>query len=97
IGPLAEIAHDAGHTVVGSDLAETLMTPELRKKGITVTIGQDGSFLRDYHEKTPLNRFVHTSALPATHPELLLAKELGIRTGKRDEFLAEFIKEHNLK
>lgn len=97
IGPLAEIAHDAGHTVVGSDVAETLMTPELRNKGITVNIGQDGSFLRESHAKTPLDWYVHTSALPANHPELLLAKELGIRTGKRDEFLAEFIKEHNLK
>ncbi|MCD8561853.1 hypothetical protein LRY29_02210 [Candidatus Saccharibacteria bacterium] len=40
---------------------------------------------------------MHTAALPADHPELVLAKELGIRTAKRDEFLAAFIKEHHLK
>lgn len=97
IGPLAEIAHDAGHGVVGSDIADSRITHELRSKGIAVNIGQDGSFLRKCHENTPLDWYIHTSALPATHPELLLAKELGIRTGKRDEFLAEFIKEHNLK
>ncbi len=97
IGPLAEIAKDAGHTVVGSDLAESLVTEELRKAGIEITIGQDGSFLRACHEATPLDWFVYTAALPADHPELLLARELGIRTGKRDEFLAEFIAQHNLK
>ncbi len=97
IGPLTEIAHDAGHTVVGSDLAESLLTHELREKGISITIGQDGSFLRSYHQETPLDWFVYTSALPPDHPELTAAKELGIRTGKRDEFLAEFIDQHNLK
>jgi len=97
IGPLAEIAHDAGHTVTGSDLAESRVTTQLQEKGIELTIGQTGEFLRKSHETKPLDWFVHTSALPANHPELLVAKELGIRTGKRDEFLAEFIQTHNLK
>lgn len=97
IGPLAEIAHDAGHTVTGSDLADGLVTKELRAKGIELSIGQDGSFLREQHARQPFDWFVYTAALPADHPELLAAKELGIRTGKRDEFLAEFIKAHNLK
>lgn len=97
IGPLAQIAHDAGHTVFGSDLEEGLVTSELKQRGLTVTIGQDGTFLRETHTNHPLDWFVYTSALPANHPELLAAKELGIRTGKRDEFLADFIKTHNLK
>jgi len=97
IGPIAEIARDAGHTVLGSDLSESLVTEELRARGITVTIGQDGSFLRESHAKAPIDWFVYTAALPADHPELLVAQELGIRTGKRDEFLAEFISAHNLK
>lgn len=97
IGPLTEIAHDAGHTVMGSDLSETLVTNELREKGISLSIGQNGDFLRESHAKTPLDWFVYTAALPADHPEILTAKELGIRIGKRDEFLAEFIKTHNLK
>lgn len=97
IGPLAEIAHDAGHTVFGSDLGESLTTKELQERGFNLVISQDGSFLRETHAKTPLDWFVYTAALPADHPELATAKELGIRTGKRDEFLAEFIKEHNLK
>ncbi len=97
IGPLAEIARDAGHSVFGSDLAEGLTTEALQSRGISVHIGQDGSFLRDTHAQTPLDWFVYTAALPADHPELVAAKELGIRTGKRDEFLAYFLKEQNLK
>lgn len=97
IGPLAEIARDAGHTVTGSDLAEGLVTERLRAGGVAVHIGQDGSFLRQAHTTAPLDWFVYTAALPADHPELAAAKELGIRTGKRDEFLAYFLKEHSLK
>ena len=97
IGPLTQIARDAGHTVTGSDLAEGLVTNELRAAGVALTIGQDGTYLREVHAATPLDWFVYTAALPDNHPELIAAKELGIRTGKRDEFLAEFLKTHNLK
>ena len=95
IGPLAEIARDAGHTIMGSDLSESLVTEELREQGVSLAIGQDGTFLKASHEATPLDWFVYTAALPEDHPELKLAKELGIRTGKRDEFLADFLEKHN--
>jgi UDP-N-acetylmuramate--alanine ligase len=97
IGPLAEIARDAGHTVVGSDLAENLVTDHLREEGIAFSIGQDGSFLRQCHEKSTIDWFVYTAALPETHPELVAARELGLRIGKRDEFLAYVIQEKDLK
>lgn len=97
IGPLSQIARDAGHVVVGSDIERGLKTEELENNGIQIHYGQDGSFLRSMHQQTALDWFVHTAALPADHPELLAAKELGIRTGKRDEFLAYFIAEHGLK
>lgn len=97
IGPLVEIARDAGHTIMGSDLSESLITQELQSQGVTVTIGQDGSFLKASHAATPIDWFVYTSALPADHPELLLAGELGIRSSKRDEFLAYILQEKDLK
>ncbi len=97
IGPLTEIARDAGFNVIGSDLNESLVTEELRGQGVIVNIGQDGTFLQSCHNEAPLDWFVHTAALPEDHPELMLATQLGIRTGKRDEFLAEFIAERNLK
>ena len=97
IGPLAEIAHDAGHTVSGSDQQASPMTEQLAARGISVFIGQDGSQLAAVHEKMPVDWFVHTAALPENHPELTYAREHGIRTSKRDALLAEIIRQKNLK
>lgn len=97
IGPLAEIAFDAGYGVQGSDMNESLLTRELRGRGIAVNIGQNGEFLQSCHDAQPIDWFVHTAALPTDHPELVLAKKLGIKTAKRDELLAHIIKEKNLK
>src|SRR5690606_33500254 len=95
IGPLAEIARDAGHAVLGSDANEGLVTQALRKRGVALTIGQDGSFLRESHNEPPIDWFVYTAALPADHPELLLARDSGIKTGQRQEVLAARRKERN--
>ena len=98
IGPLAEIACDAGYEVLGSDLEESLMTTLLKQRGITMQIGpQSGELLRREHEATPIDWFVYTAALPHDHPELVAASELGIRAVKRDGFLAEFLHEKNLQ
>lgn len=97
IGPLAEIAHDTGYTIYGSDQQASLMTTQLEQKGMTIHIGQDGSFLKNVHAANPINWFVHTAALPHNHPELVIARELGIKTAKRDELLAHIISEKHLK
>ncbi|PKL31876.1 hypothetical protein CVV43_00270 [Candidatus Saccharibacteria bacterium HGW-Saccharibacteria-1] len=97
IGPLAEIALDAGYDIVGSDPVESLITKELRKKNITICNNQDGEFLKGYHAQKPLDWFIYTAALPSDHPELVMARELGIKTGKRDELLAYIIERKNLK
>lgn len=98
MGPLAEIARDAGYSVFGSDVEEGLMTAKLAENGIDVHIGpQDGSFLGSVHESHPIDWFVYTPAIKEDHPELVLAKKLGIPTAKRGEYLAHFIEEKNLK
>lgn len=97
IGPLAEIALDAGYGVQGSDAHESRLTKELRGRGVPVTIAQNGEFLQACHDEAPLDWFVYTSALPVDHPELVLARQLGIKTAKRDELLAHIIREKNLK
>lgn len=97
IGPLAEIAHDAGYHVQGSDQHDSLMTRELEKRGVTITLTQDGDFLEECHLRQPLDWFVYTAALPDTHPELVRARALGIRTAKRDELLAHIIADKQLK
>jgi len=97
IGPLVHIALDADYEVQGSDIVETPLTHELQGRGVAISIGQEGIFLKACHAAKPIDWFVYTSALPANHPELVLARELGIKTAKRDELLARIIKERNLK
>ena len=97
IGPLAEIASDAGYSVQGSDIHESPFTTVLGDRGVPISFTQDGAFLRECHEQSPIDWYIHTAALPADHPELLAAKSLGIKTAKRDELLAQIIKEKNLK
>lgn len=97
IGPLAEIARDGGYDVVGSDKQESFVTRELSDSGIDVLIGQDGSQIDNAHQQQPIDWFVYTSALPPDHPELAFAREHGIKASKRDDFLAHFIAEKNLK
>jgi UDP-N-acetylmuramate--alanine ligase len=97
VGPLAEIALDAGYGVAGSDLAEGLMTQQLSARKVPLAFNQSGDFLRDEHAKDPFDWFVYTAALPDNHTELVVARELGIKTAKRDELLAHIIAEKNLK
>ncbi|HUC96381.1 MAG TPA: Mur ligase domain-containing protein [Candidatus Saccharimonadales bacterium] len=97
IGPLAKIAYDAGYGVTGSDPAITPITKELTEEGVAISDNQDGSFLRTCHSQKPIDWFIYTSALPADHPELALAHELGIKTAKRDELIAYIIDDKKLK
>ncbi len=98
IGPLAELAQDAGYEIYGSDLSHGAIANELDKRGVAVSYGeQDGKFLQKCQDEGAIDWFVYTSALPADHKELALAKELGIHCSKRDEFLAELVREKGLK
>lgn len=98
MGPLALMAKSAGMTVFGSDLAGGAVTNELVEHGIKVYLGeQDGEFLKARQKDEGIDWFVHTSALPENHPELLLAKKLKLKISKRDEFLNYLIKKMKLK
>lgn len=97
IGPLAEIAHDAGYNIAGSDPVESLMTEKLKNKKIPITSSQDGKFMFEYNKNQNIDWFVYTAALPDDNPEMILAKKMGIRTSKRDELLAYIIKDKQLK
>ncbi len=90
MGPLALMAVKAGLEVSGSDLHEGAVYQELIDAGVDVKIGeQDGEFLKS-KIKDGVEWFVHTSALPDDAPELLIAREAGIRISKRDN-LTEFL------
>ena len=90
MGPLALMAKKAGTSVYGSDLHEGAIYQELKDAGIEIEIGkQDGEFLRE-KINDGVEWFVHTSALPENAPEMLVARDAGIRISKRDN-LTEFL------
>lgn len=98
MGPLALMAKDAGMEVFGSDLNEGAILPELLEHQIEVKIGaQDGRFLQQKIGDGGVDWFAYTSALPDDHPELLLAKEEGLKITKRDDLTAFLIEKLDLK
>ena len=101
IGPLAQIAHQAGYRVSGSDKRDSQYIQYLKKHGITdIHIGQDRAAIAAAHERQPIDWFVYTSALPLEDPqapELEFCKEQGIKTSKRDELLNTILREKRLK
>ena len=98
IGPLAEIAAGAGYDIFGSDTTAGLTIQKLKARGVDMKIGpQTGDFLHKIYNTQGVDWFVYTSALPEDHPELVLAKQLGIKTSKRDELLNKIIEDKNLK
>ncbi len=97
MGPLALMAKAAGFEVCGSDLAKGAIYDELVKAGIEVFIDeQNGDYLRTKLEQG-VDWFVYTSALPADHPELVVAREAGIKCTKRDDFTAFLVEKLGLK
>ncbi len=98
MGPLALMAKRAGMNVYGSDKSEGAITPELKKAGIEFELGaQDGRYLAEKTENEGIDWFVYTSALPHDHPELVMAKEKGLKVSKRDELIAKLVKDLGLK
>ena len=98
IGALADIAESAGYTIFGSDSNNSMMVEKLKKKNIDIEIGnQDGSFLKTKFIENGVDWFVYTAALPKDHPEIKMAKSLGIKITKRDELLNYIIEQKKLK
>lgn len=97
LGPLAELAQDAGHKVQGSDPTESLITKQLTERGIPINTKQDGRFMQTLHNAERIDWFVHTSALPDDHPEIIMARLLKIKVTKRDELIHYILKEKNMK
>ena len=101
IGPLAQVALQAGHQVSGSDKQMSQYIEYLKKHGIKdITIGQTQKEIATVHEKNPIDWFVYSSALTLENPdasELKYCKKQKIKTSKRDEFLNSLIKENDLK
>lgn len=101
IGPLALIAKEAGYQVSGSDAKAGSSLDYLKEHGVTdVHVGQAAEQIARVHQRSPIDWFVYSSALPKTdpdHPELRFCAQNGIKTTKRDDLLNEIIKQKALK
>ncbi|HVV66974.1 MAG TPA: Mur ligase domain-containing protein [Candidatus Saccharimonadales bacterium] len=101
IGPLAQIAHQAGYKVSGSDKQDSQYIRYLKKHGISdIHIGQTRESIAKVHDKQPIDWFVYTSALPLENPdapELVFCREQDIKASKRDELLNQILAEQKLK
>lgn len=83
---IAEVMHNLGYTVQGSDLAEGPSVERLRKRGITVHIG---------HTKQNVEGVavvVTSTAVRRTNPEVAYALEERIPVVRRAEMLAELMR-----
>jgi UDP-N-acetylmuramate--alanine ligase len=101
IGPLALIAHQAGHTVSGSDKQDSQYIHYLRDHGISdIHIGQTREQIEAAHGRQPIDWYVYSSAVIIEHPdapELQFCRDNAIRHTKRDELLSAILAEKKLK
>jgi len=70
---VAQILFDKGAIVTGSDIEDSPILEDMRKKGIKIYIGHDSKYITK-----DITRVIYTSAIPSDNPELKKAKELGI-------------------
>lgn len=98
IGPLAQITHQAGYEVSGSDQQDSQYIQYLRKHGVSdIHIGQSQDAIAAVHTVKPIDWLVYSSSIPAEHSELAYCREQGIKTSKRDELLNQIIGDKALK
>ena len=100
VGPLALIASQAGYQVSGSDGKESEYTRYLEKKGLKLWIDQSGKKMAELHTNSPIDWVISVSAITHNnpdHPELVFAREHGIRITERDAGLNEILEAKNLK
>jgi len=83
---LAELLHDQGYRVSGSDLRGGATVDRLRSLGIEVAIGHDARHVGE------ADVVVYSSAIRPTNPELVAAEERHIPVIGRAEMLAEVMR-----
>jgi UDP-N-acetylmuramate--alanine ligase len=83
---IAEVMHQLGYKVQGSDVADSYVVEKLRKAGIPVTIGHSPDNLGDAAV------VVCSSAIKEGNPEIAAAAERRLPRVRRAEMLAELLR-----
>ncbi|HEY0106151.1 MAG TPA: UDP-N-acetylmuramate--L-alanine ligase [Rhizomicrobium sp.] len=83
---IAEIMHNLGYKVQGSDVADNANVRRLKKMGIPVMLGHDPKNLEDAHA------VVYSSAVKPGNPEFDAARAQSLPLVRRAEMLAEIMR-----
>ena len=83
---IAEILHDMGYDVSGSDLSENANVKRLKAKGISIAIGQTAENIND------VSIVVISTAIKDDNPELLEARRRFLPIVHRAEMLGELMR-----
>ena len=86
---IAEVLHNLGHRVQGSDQAESANVQRLRDKGIEVFVGHTADNIGDAEV------VVVSTAIKKNNPELISAREKHLPIVRRAEMLAELMRFRN--
>ena len=81
--PMAQILHEKGYYITGSDNNETDTLARVRAMGIPVTLGQKAENIEG------ADLIVYSAAIMADNPELVAARESGVPTVERSVILGE--------
>lgn len=86
MGGIAEVLHQLGYFVSGSDLQDSAMTRRLARLGILITRAHEAVNV------TEADVVVVSTAIDPHNPEVLAARERGIPVVRRAEMLAELMR-----
>jgi UDP-N-acetylmuramate--alanine ligase len=96
--PLAQILHDKGHKLTGSDNNETDTVAAVRNMGIKVHMGHRQACLDvfgDGSSVTAPDLIVRSAAIKDDNPEIITARERGIPVMERAELLGLITEQYN--
>ncbi len=85
LSAIARVLLEMGHTVSGSDRAESPFTRDLETAGVTIHIGHRSENIRG------ADLVVRSSAIPDDNPEVTAARAFGIPVLKRADFLGSLM------
>jgi len=85
ISGLAQFMHYKGHEVSGSDIADTIITQNLRSQGIKVSVPHCSSAITDQ------DLVIHSAIISPENPEVMAAKAKGIEVLARREALLKIL------
>jgi UDP-N-acetylmuramate--alanine ligase len=88
---LAEVLHQWGYQVSGSDLNPSENTRHLEKLGIRVSYGHHADNLADSEI------LIYTSAAASDNPELVSARKKGLKAIKRAELLGQIFSRYQIR